>query len=165
MAILLGPYLKNSTNMEKVLKMVIIHDIVEAEAGDVPAFEENRKEEKIKNERKAIENIKKMLGNNAGDEIYGLWQEYESSQTTESKFVKALDRIEVLIQHNEADIKTWDEIEHSFNMVSSDRYCGFDKAVKLFNEMVKKDTLEKLETCGIDVEKAKSNAVRMRDEK
>ncbi|MBI2085637.1 MAG: HD domain-containing protein [Candidatus Aenigmarchaeota archaeon] len=165
MAILLEPHLENPVNLEKVLKMVIIHDIVEAQAGDIPAFEKNRKEEKIKNEQKAIENIKKMLGNKTGDEIHDLWSEFENSQTIESKFVKALDRIEVLIQHNEADIKTWNEIEHSYNLMSSDKYCEFDKAIKMFNEMVKKDSMGKLKASGIDIEKAKFNAAKMRNEK
>ncbi|MFH0889537.1 MAG: HD domain-containing protein [Candidatus Aenigmatarchaeota archaeon] len=164
MAILLEPLLKKPVNLEKVLKMVIIHDIVEAEAKDVPAFEQGRKEEKVRNEQKAIENIRTMLDSKTGNEIYDLWQEFENLITLEAKFAKALDRIEVLIQHNEADIKTWKEIEHAFNLVSADKYCEFDETIKLFNEMVKEDALEKLKNSGVDIEKVKSNAAKMRNE-
>ncbi len=145
MAILLEPHLKKPINLEKALKMVIIHDLVEIEAGDIPTFEEHRKKEKEKNEIRAIANIKKSLGSETGDEIHGLWLEFENMETEEAKFANALDRIEVLIQHNEADIKTWEKIEYSRNLASADKYCGFDQTIKLFNQIIKNETIEKLE--------------------
>ncbi len=125
--------------------MLIIYDIVAIGADDIPAFEEHRKEEKEKNERLAIEGVKKSLGSGIGDEIHDLWLEFESMETEEAKFANALDRMEVLIQHDEADIKTWEKIEYSRNLTSAGKYCEFDETIKLFNQIVKNETIKKLE--------------------
>src|SRR5688572_17954589 len=80
MAVLIGPYLDQPVNMEKLLKMIIIHDLIEAEAGDVSALDVLRnpaiKKEKEQRERAAIENLRRHLDSSVGEEVYRLWYEF-----------------------------------------------------------------------------------------
>lgn len=80
--------------------MSIIHDLVEAITGDIDYCLVSSgvvlKEDKIKNEKKAIEKIKKSLPKKSGKEIYELWHEFEEAKTKEARFSKALDRLETM---------------------------------------------------------------------
>lgn len=167
MVILLAPYLKEKINLEKAMKLSVIHDLVEAEAKDVPAFEafnkKDKQEEKSTNESKAIENIRKILNNNTGNEIFDLFYEYENSSSYEAKFVKSLDKIECRIQHNEADIETWNDIEKPRSLFAADKYCEFDKAIKEFNEFVKEESRKKLKDADLNLAEIEKESNRLRD--
>ena len=84
MALLLKDKLQVDVDIEKVLKMIVIHDLVEIEAGDVSALDVLRnphiKENKVEKEQRAIENIRSELGGNLGQEIYDLWMEFEEKR-------------------------------------------------------------------------------------
>jgi len=142
MALLLAKELKTKVDILKVIKMVIIHDIVEMEAGDIPAMTTLRnpqiKELKNSNELKAINNIKQFLGSSIGDEIYDLWQEFELKETPEAKFANALDKLEVQIQHNQASLDTWEDFE--FDMIyMMDKHVQYDSTLVDLKELVVKD--------------------------
>lgn len=161
MAMLFAPHLEEKVDMEKVLKMIIVHDIVEAEAGDMPAFvaeEGGKKAEKEESERRAIENIRKMLGGATGDEIYDLWYEFEERESAEAKFALALDKLEATLQHNEADISTWLQIEKERILYKLDPYCGYDKFLSAFAALLKEQALEKMTSAGVDIEAIKRKA-------
>lgn len=157
MALLFSDKLENKIDLTKALKIAIVHDIAEAEAYDIPAFETGRKEEKEKIELLAMNKIKEILGGEIGEEIFSLWQEYEEQKTPEAKFIKALDKMEVRLQHNEADIKTWNEIEYPRSLYVADEYCEYDNFLKEFNELIKEDSVEKIEASGKDIEEVKKN--------
>ena len=147
MAILLKDKLAVKVKLEKVLKMVVIHDLVEIEAGDVSALDILRnpsiKDTKRQNEIQAIENIKNELGHDLGVEIHDLWYEFENKETIEAKFANALDKLEVQIQHNHASIDTWEEIE--FNMVyMMDQHVSFDETLIAFKNLVVAQAEEKM---------------------
>lgn len=115
MAVLIEPYIEEKLDMAKLLKMIMIHDLVEAEAKDVPAFDTlfdtERKEQKQLAEQTAMENIKAMLEEEPGKELQALWLEFEAKKTFEAKVANALDKLEAQLQHNEASIDTWLEVE------------------------------------------------------
>lgn len=115
MAVLIEPYIEEKLDMAKLLKMIMIHDLVEAEAKDVPAFDTlfdtERKEQKQLAEQTAMENIKAMLEEEPGKELKELWLEFEAKKTFEAKVANALDKLEAQLQHNEASIDTWLEVE------------------------------------------------------
>lgn len=115
MAVLIEPYIEEKLDMAKLLKMIMIHDLVEAEAKDVPAFDTlfdtERKEQKQLAEQTAMENIKAMLEEEPGKELQELWLEFEAKKTFEAKVANALDKLEAQLQHNEASIDTWLEVE------------------------------------------------------
>jgi putative hydrolase of HD superfamily len=150
MVILCAPYLDREINIEKALKMAIIHDIVEAKIGDTPFFKipiGSFKEIKKKLlEEKAIKEIKASLNEELGTLIYNLFKEFEECKTYEAKFVKALDKMEANIQHNEADISTWveEDILHVMNYL--DRFCDFDSFLKSFKEEIRKESIEKIKS-------------------
>ncbi|MBI2427686.1 MAG: HD domain-containing protein [Ignavibacteriales bacterium] len=162
MAILLEPYLDQKIDVAKTLKMIIIHDLVEAEAGDVPypRMVQNPELKKIKEEKEkvAIEKIRTMLNNSVGDEIHSLWNEFEVHETYEAKVALALDKLEVQIQHNEADFKTWEPIEYEL-IYSRRPYTDFDSTINRLREIIEKDAEEKLKQAGIDIESIKSKVL------
>lgn len=159
MAMLMEPYLTDKVDSAKLLKMIIIHDLVEAEAGDIPAFDTMSdpaaKEQKALNERKSIERIRGMLGNALGEELYELWHEFEEKETYEAKVANALDKLEAQIQHNEADISTWIEVEHRMSFMM-DKHVEFDGALQIFKDIIKDEADLKLKEAGIDTERLKS---------
>ena len=158
MAVLIEPFLEKEIDIGKVLKMIIIHDLVEAEAGDIPVLDLMRNPElrqvKHDNEQKAITRIRKELDGSTGDDIYNLWQEFEKKETYEAKLVNALDKLEVQIQHNEADISTWEEIEYEL-VYSMEKYVDFDRNLKAFKDIIEKESEEKMEKAGIPVSEIK----------
>ena len=112
MTFMIADELKLNINVEKALKLAIVHDIAESVCGDVDnrLIVEGRvtKEEKKKNEMEAIEKLRTMLPEERGNEIYNLFMEYETASTREGKFIKALDKIECLIHINEKGHKAID---------------------------------------------------------
>lgn len=161
LACLLHSYLDQPVDLGKTLKMVLIHDLVEAEVGDVPFFDVGeRKKNKKRLEDEAIEKIRGMLS--YGQEIYDLWHEFEQGATLEAKFAKALDNLEVQIQHNLASMTTWEEIEYPLVFNKMDKHCAYDSFLKMFCDAVKKEGEEKLKAFGIDVELVKEKALASR---
>ena len=158
MAMLIEPYLKAKLDTSKLLKMIIIHDLVEAEAGDIPAFDtmDNliAKEQKALNEIKSIERIRDTLNNTIGEEVYNLWFEFEKKETYESKVANALDKLEAQIQHNEADISTWIEIEYKMSFLM-DKHVQFDPILKILKELIEGEAEDKLNKAGINTNSIK----------
>lgn len=154
MAIALAPHLDRKVDLLKTLKMVIFHDLVEIEAGDVSALDILRnpdiKGQKQQKEQLAIRNLRENFGSTIGEEIYQLWNEFEQKNSYEARFANALDKLEVQIQHNHADISTWEAIE--FEMVyMMGQHVAFDKGLTLFKNLVEKKAEEKMKMAGIDV--------------
>jgi len=149
MVILFAPYLMNKINIEKAIKMAIIHDLAEFQIGDIHFFEVLKDKNKLKNkfflEKKVFMNIKRILSKNLGEEIYDLWIEFEKADSYEAKFVLALDKLEVHLQHNEADISTWtdEEIQSVFNGYL-DKYCDFDPLIKELKISINNESIEKI---------------------
>ncbi|GAB3196801.1 putative hydrolase of HD superfamily [Pontibacter aydingkolensis] len=153
MVVLLEPYLDKELDTARTLKMVIIHDLVEAEAGDIPAFEvttASARELKQAKEKQAIENLRSRLGSGIGQHVYELWHEFEDKQTYEAKVANALDKLEVQIQHNHACISTWLEVEQELCMLMG-THTGFDKCLTQLKELIEEAALHKMEQAGIDV--------------
>jgi len=156
MAMLMHGNLEHPVDLGKTLKMILTHDLVEAEVGDVPFFERSeRKTNKAAREREAIEVIRSKLGGEAGQEIHDLWHEYEAKQTPEAKFAGALDHLEVQIQHNLADIETWTPIEYDLVYTKMDQACAHDAFIAALCQAVKDDSEAKMRTAGIDVDGVK----------
>ena len=91
--------------MNKVISMLLIHDLGEAFTGDIPAFEktdaDSRKEEGL------LQGWVQTLPEPYVSEMTELYAEMEARQTMEAKIYKALDGLEAVIQHNESDLSTW----------------------------------------------------------
>lgn len=156
MAVLVQPYLDRKVNMEKLLKMVIIHDLIEAEAGDVPAFDAMNdtqiKREKEERELDAILSLKRRLPSELGVEIYELWMEFEGKETYTAKVANALDKLEVQLQHNEADIHTWLDIEKEMTFQMG-KHVEFDSFLSKMKDQIEQDGEQKMLAAGVEYRK------------
>ncbi len=106
---LLGPL-----DFERVLKLCVIHDLGEALHGDVPAIQQQASAPKAEQERQDFVQLLTPLPVTLQDEFLALWEEYEEAQTREARMVKALDKIETIIQHNQG--KNPDDFDYAFNL-------------------------------------------------
>ena len=129
-------------NINKVIKMCLIHDLGEALTGDVPAFlktDENEKEEE-----KAIESLLTLLPTDTKKELSALFEEMGSLKTDEAKLYKSLDNIEGLISHNEADISTWISREYEENLTYGQKNSEWSFWTKELRKEVKQDSIDKI---------------------
>lgn len=158
MAVLIEPLLTQKINTAKLLKMIIVHDLVEAEARDVSALDVLRdpsiKTKKAEREAQAIENIRTALKDTNGQEIYDLFHEFENKQTYEAKVANALDKLEVQLQHNDADIATWEEIEYDMSYMM-DRHVGFDEVLMELKNQIEQAAELKMGLAGVDTDAVK----------
>lgn len=161
MAIMVAPHLSISIDILRVLKMIVVHDLAEAEVGDVSWLDQmanpQLKEKKILEEKAAIKKIKKQLPSPVNEEIYGLWYEYEDRQTNEAKFVKVLDDLEAQIQHNFAPMDTWDEREQDLTFTKTERHCHLDPLLVEVGKIITQYAANKMSDAGLDI-----NAIRKR---
>lgn len=97
-------------DMDKVLRMCVLHDMGEAFTGDVPAFEKTAAHEKT--ETDALRRWTDSLPAPYGAEFAALYAEMDALETVEAKLYKALDNLEAVIQHDEADLATWLPLEY-----------------------------------------------------
>ena len=162
MAVLIEPLLTEKVNTARLLKMIIIHDLVEAEAGDVSALDVLRNPEirelKSANEKRAIENIRRMLKETNGQEIYDLFYEFEGKETYEAKVANALDKLEVQLQHNQADISTWEEIEYEMSYLM-DKHVLFDNTLLELKNQIESAADAKMKSAGIKTELVKQKTI------
>jgi putative hydrolase of HD superfamily len=77
-----------------------------------------------------------------------LYDEMDAQQTPEAKLYKALDKLEALIQHNEADLSTWLPLENDLQMTYGTAECAFDPWIKSLRDMVRDDSRRKIEEGG-----------------
>ena len=93
----------------KVLKMLLIHDVVEIDAGDVFVYDTNARAEIAEQEAEAAARIFGLLPAAIGEELLQLWHEFEGRQTAESRFAKAVDRINPVLQNLASEGHSWVE--------------------------------------------------------
>jgi putative hydrolase of HD superfamily len=129
-------------DIAKVIEICLIHDFGEVYDGDVPGFE--KKEGYEKKEEIAVKKVVKPLANKTQNKIVNLWKEFEDCKTPEAQLAKALDKLEVLIQHNEADISTWLSLEYDLNLTYGQEFCQYNDFIKLFRKIVDEMTKEKI---------------------
>ena len=129
-------------DMDKVIRMCIIHDLGEAFTGDIPTFEKTKNDE-IK-EESLLDEWVKSLPKHYADEMMELYKEMNERQTLEAKVYKAIDGLEALIQHNASDLSTWIPKEYELNKTYADDKVAFSEYLKELREEVRKDTLKKI---------------------
>ena len=168
LAMAIEPYLPQKVNLERLLKMVIIHDLVEAYARDIPAFytmdDEAMRALKLQNETEAIEKVRDLLGDENGQQFYELWFEFENKETYEAKVVNALDKLEAQIQQNWADLDTWTPIEHKMVFMLG-QYTNFDPVLEQLKDLVEAEGERKLQQANIDTEPLKKSVASDNEEK
>lgn len=130
-------------DMDKVIRMCLIHDFGEAITGDIPSF--NKTEENERTEDKAIEQLMNLLPEYYSEEFSGLFDEMRERQTPEAKLFKALDNMEAVLSHNEADISSWIPFEYSENLVYGQEAAAWSDWTSRLRAQLKEDSLLKIE--------------------
>ena len=131
-------------NMERVMLMCMFHDIGEAFTGDIPAFEKDERHEK--EEERQVRKWIRGLPEPYRDELGELFEEMKAKRTLEAKIYKALDRLEALIQHNEADISTWLPLEYDLQLTYGEKDVSFSSYLKELRRQVNLDSIEKMKS-------------------
>lgn len=129
-------------NLEKLLKMCLIHDLGEAFTGDIPSFEKTE----VNEEREAELLFKwmKSLPEPFATEMMELYREMEERKTLEARIYKALDNMEALISHNESDIQTWLPLEYDLQMTYGNDKVAFSEYLTELRDMIRGDSREKI---------------------
>lgn len=143
MAIVLAPKVNPNLDMTKLLKIIALHDLAEVYAGDPWAFNKKSLDKEVK-ELSSMQKLLAGLPEELRDDLLSIWQEYEEISSEEAKLAKALDKLEVLIQHNEAKIKTWNKKEFALNFVHGDEYCLYSETLWKLKELVKDESWQKI---------------------
>ena len=113
MAMLLTPEFPEA-DMDKVIRMCLIHDLGEAFTGDIPTFNKSQNHEAA--EKAAYDGWVQSLPADTRAEFTALLGEREARQTQEAKIDKALEKLEAVIQHNESDISSWLPLEYDLQL-------------------------------------------------
>jgi len=104
-AIILSEYSSEKIDLLKVMKMVIIHDIVEIDAGDTYCYDKEGLKTQEKREMEAAQKLFGMLPKDQKTELFTLWHEFEDKQTPEAKFAASLDRLQpILLNYSKGGI-------------------------------------------------------------
>lgn len=150
MTIVLAEHSDVPIDILKVLKMVLIHDIVEIDAGDIFIYDSVKNHSNTIAERKAASRIFGMLPKEQANEFILIWEEFESGQTHEAKFAKSMDRFEPLLQNTSNNGGTWAEFGVKYDKVYEKKKeindassSIWNYAKSLINESVEKGILKK----------------------
>ncbi len=118
-ALVLSDYACGTVDATRVIQMLLLHDIVEIDAGDVPIHGGSGQELQAQKEADAAARLFGLLPSPQGQEFLSLWQEFEQAETDDAKFAKALDRFQPLLINVFTDGGTWTENGVSIEQVLS----------------------------------------------
>ena len=141
MAYLLREYSNEPVDITRVMLMCLIHDVVEIDAGDTYAYDEEGKKTQKAREEAAKERIYSLLPEDQKEELAAIFDEFEESKTPESKFDHAMDNLQPLMLNNSNDGGDWREHGVSANQVygrQSRTKEGSEKLYEVTDQIIKK---------------------------
>ena len=109
MAMILREYSNEDVDLLKVIEMLLIHDIVEIDAGDTYAYDTEGLKSQAEREAKAAERIFGMLPDDQRDWMFELFHEFEEGNTPEARFARSLDNVQPVMQNDASEGKDWQE--------------------------------------------------------
>lgn len=150
MALVLAEHSNVPVDVLKVVKMVLIHDIVEIDAGDTFIYDTQKNHSNTDEERLAANRIFGLLPKEQAEEMIAVWEEFEAGETPEAKFARAMDRLEPLLQNTSNNGGTWKEFGVSFekvhlkkSIIKEGSATIWDFADQLIRDSVEKGILNK----------------------
>ena len=117
MAVVLSGHSNQKIDLLKVIKMLLIHDLVEIDAGDIFLYDTSVSHTNTEAELSAAKRIFGLLPSEQADELILIWKEFEAGETAESKFARAMDRFEPLLQNRSNNGGTWKEFNIPYEKV------------------------------------------------
>ena len=130
------------TDMNKVIRMCLIHDLGEAFTGDIPSFEKTTSDE-IREDAYFLDWVD-SFPDAQKDEWICLLREMANLQTKEAKTYKALDKLEAVISHNESDLSTWLPLEYDLQLVYGKEQVQFSEYLKALSRHIDTWTRRKI---------------------
>lgn len=109
MTLLLSEYSNEKIDVLHTISMLLIHDLVEIDAGDTYAYDEEGKKTQADREKKAADRIYGLLPKEQGKMLYDLWLEFEERKTPEAKFARVMDNLQPMMLNAATDGKAWEE--------------------------------------------------------
>ncbi len=114
MTILLSEYANEEIDVLKTVTMVLIHDVVEIDAGDTYAYDEVGKQTQRAREEAAAQRLFGLLPEDQGEKLRLLWEEFEAQETPEAKFARTMDNLQPMMLNAASDGKAW--VEHDVHL-------------------------------------------------
>ena len=149
MAVLLKEHMNEDADVARVMIMVLIHDLVEIDAGDTYAYDEKGAQTKREREVKAAERIFGILPEDQGRYFRELWEEFEAYETPEAKFAHLLDNFQRILLNDASGVKSWVEhgVHKSQPMKRNERIPGtsdiiWEKMQEIFEKHVENGNLK-----------------------
>ncbi|CAH1560771.1 HD domain-containing protein [Vibrio owensii] len=149
MAVLMQEHANAPIDIARVMKMLLIHDVVEIDAGDTFVYDVAASKEQEEKELRAAERLFGMLPSDQGDELFSLWKEFEAAQSDDAKYAKALDRLIPMLLNYHNDGQSWKEHgvtrEQALTINKRIEYGSvtlWDKAKELIEEATEKGWLK-----------------------
>ena len=121
MTIVLAEHSDKPIDLLKVVKMVLIHDIVEIDAGDTFIYDSTKNHTNTEEELLAAKRIFGLLPKEQAEEFIAVWEEFEAGETDEAKFAKAMDRFEPLLQNTSNNGGTWAEFDVPYQSLRQEK--------------------------------------------
>ncbi|EGR2893381.1 HD domain-containing protein [Vibrio parahaemolyticus] len=125
MAVLMEEHANAPVDICRVMKMLLIHDVVEIDAGDTFVYDAAATKEQAEKEIKAAERLFGMLPTDQGQELLALWQEFEAAQSDDAKYAKALDRLIPMLLNYHNNGQSWKE-----NSVTREQALTINKRIE-----------------------------------
>ncbi len=129
-------------DMDKVIRMCIVHDLGECFTGDIPSFDKTDADENL--EKKLLGQWVAALPEPYASEMQALYAEMEARQTPEAWIYKAIDNLEAVIQHNHSALSTWTPLEFELNLVYGDEKVAFSRYLTRLRAEVRRETEKKI---------------------
>ncbi|MFT4145569.1 MAG: HD domain-containing protein [Mobilitalea sp.] len=144
LALFAGVLLDKNTEIDlaKLLLMCLIHDIGEIYEGDISAALRPDKEDKYQIEYEAAKEVFSLLPEEQADRMMKIWLEYNENMTPEAKLVKALDKAETIIQHNQGENPL--DFDYKFNLEYGKEYFEQGELLKTLRTLIDEKTKEKI---------------------
>jgi 5'-deoxynucleotidase YfbR-like HD superfamily hydrolase len=133
MAILLAEYANEPVDVARVVKMVLVHDIVEIDAGDTYFYDTTAALDKSKREQAAADRLFGILPADQGKELRDLWEEFEAAQTADARFALALDRFMPQLHNYHTQGRSWAEHGITADQVLDRNECMAEGSSKLWD--------------------------------
>ncbi len=131
------------TDIDKVIRMCLFHDIGEAVTGDIPSFD--KKDADRESEMQAVADLLAALPEPYRSELTELFAEMNGMATPEAKLYKALDKLEAVEQHNEADLSTWLPLEYQLNLKYGSEETAFSAYLENLRRAMNEESRRKIE--------------------
>ena len=129
-------------DMDKVIRMCLIHDLGECFTGDIPSFDKTAADEEM--EEHLLFQWEDTLPSPLREDMQALYREMAALETQEAKIYKALDKLEAVIQHNESSLSTWEPHEYDLNLTYGTENASFSPYLTALREAIRQETIDKM---------------------